>query len=99
MAENTIFQTEKTLGELGDKVTDSEKAPVNDAIAKLRETIKSGNTEAIKADTEALQKAFYPIAEKLYQAQANAQGAGANAGDTNDDNTYYDAGFEDKTGN
>ncbi len=100
MAENTIFQTEKTLTDLGDKVTDSEKAPVNDAIAKLRETIKSGNTEAIKADTEALQKAFYPIAEKLYQAQAGqqnqgGQGAGFNAGD----NTYYDAGFEDKTGN
>ena len=100
MAENTIFQTEKTLTDLGDKVTDSEKAPVNDAIAKLRETIKSGNTDAIKADTEALQKAFYPIAEKLYQAQANQQGQGGqDAGFNAGDNTYYDAGFEDKTGN
>ena len=102
MAENTIFQTEKTLADLGDKVSDSEKAPVNDAIAKLRETIKGGNTDAIKADTEALQKAFYPIAEKLYQAQAGQQqgnpgaGAGYSAGG---DQNYYDAGFEDKTGN
>jgi molecular chaperone DnaK len=100
-AENTIFQTEKTLADLGDKVSDSEKAPVNDAIAKLRETIKGGNTDAIKADTEALQKAFYPIAEKLYQAQAGQQGnpgAGADYSAGGDQN-YYDAGFEDKTGN
>ena len=100
-AENTIFQTEKTLSDLGDKVSDSEKAPVNDAIAKLRETIKGGNTDAIKADTEALQKAFYPIAEKLYQAQAGQQGnpgAGADYSAGGDQN-YYDAGFEDKTGN
>ena len=102
MAENTIFQTEKTLGELGDKVSDSDKAPVNDAIAKLRETLKGGNTEAIKADTEALQKAFYPIAEKLYQAQAGQQGGDPNGGagySAGGDQNYYDAGFEDKTGN
>ncbi len=98
MAENTIFQTEKTLSDLGDKVSDSEKAPVNDAIAKLRETIKGGNTDAIKADTEALQKAFYPIAEKLYQSQAQNQQGNPGAGQSSDDNTYYDAGFEDKTG-
>ena len=101
MAENTIFQTEKTLADLGDKVSDSEKVPVNDAIAKLRETIKGGNTDAIKADTEALQKAFYPIAEKLYQSQAGQQqaGSGEGAGFGGGDQNYYDAGFEDKTGN
>jgi molecular chaperone DnaK len=101
MAENTIFQTEKTLSDLGDKVSASEKAPVNDAIAKLRETIKGGNIDAIKADTEALQKAFYPIAEKLYQSQAQTQGnhgAGESYSAGGDQN-YYDAGFEDKTGN
>ena len=96
-AENMIFQTEKTLSDLGDKVTDADKAPVNDAIAKLKETVKNGSTEDIKADTEALQKAFYPIAEKLYQAQQQA-GAGAEGGQGADGN-YYDAGFEDKTGN
>ena len=99
MAENTIFQTEKTLSDLGDKVSDSEKAPVNDAIAKLRETIKGGNTDAIKADTEALQKAFYPIAEKLYQSQAQNQQQAGNGGEGySDGQNYYDAGFEDKTG-
>ena len=96
MAENMIFQTEKSLGELGDKVTDAEKAPVNEAIEKLKATVATGNTEAIKADTEALQKAFYPIAEKLYAEEAAKQ---QNAGGTGADGNYYggDADFEDKT--
>jgi len=73
MADQTIYQTEKTLSELGDKATDADKAPVTAAIEKLKETLKGTDVEAIKADTEAVQKAFYPIAEKLY-AQANPQG-------------------------
>ena len=85
------------MTDLGDKITDADKAPVNDAIAKLKETINSGNVEAIKADTEALQKAFYPIAEKIYKEQAEAQGAqGAQDGAAGDGN-YYNADFEDKT--
>ncbi len=97
MAENMIFQTEKSMNDLGDKISDDDKAPVNAAIEKLKSTIQSGDTEAIKADTEALQKAFYPIAEKIYQAQggADAQSAGGDAGDGN----FYggDNDFEDKT--
>ena len=99
-AEHMIFQTEKSLADLGDKVSEADKAPVNEAIEKLKATVATGDTEAIKADTEALQKAFYPIAEKLYQAQASAE-QGANQGGTGADGTYYgtDADFEDKTGN
>ena len=99
-AEHMIFQTEKTLNDLGDKVTEADKAPVNEAIEKLKATIQGGNTEAIKADTEALQKAFYPIAEKLYQAQG-AQGDAGQQGGAGADGNYYgsDADFEDKTGN
>ena len=96
-AENMIFQTEKTMNELGDKVTDADKAPVNEAIEKLRASIAGGNTETIKADTEALQKAFYPIAEKLY-AQNQAQGeGGAEGAGTGADGNYYGTDFEDKT--
>ncbi len=98
-ADSLIFQSEKALGELGDKVTEEEKAPINAAIEKLRESIKSDNTEAIKADTEALEKAFYAVSEKLYQ-QANPAGAdGANpgAGAQSGDGTYYNADYEDKT--
>ena len=96
-AENMIFQIEKSMGDLGDKITDGEKAPVNEAITKLKATIATGDTEAIKADTEALQKAFYPLAEKLYQqAQGADNGAGA-ADDANAGGDVYGADFEDKT--
>ena len=105
-ADSLIFQSEKTLAELGDKVTEDEKAPVAAAIEKLKETVKSGDTEAIKADTEALEKSFYAISEKLYAQAQNAQGgADAGAGTQNggaqtdeNGNTYYNADFEDKTG-
>ena len=98
-AENAIFQTEKTMTELGEKLTEEDKAPVNAAIEKLKETIKGGDTEAIKADTEALEKSFYPIAEKLYKEQASAQGQGDANGGAQDagDGNYYNADFEDKT--
>ena len=99
-AESLIFQSEKTLTELGDKVSEADKAPVTAAIEKLKETVKSGDTEAIKADTEALEKAFYAISEQLYkqaQAEQAAQG-GAQAGpDMGADGTYYNADYEDKT--
>ncbi len=102
-AESLIFQSEKALGELGDKVSEDEKQPVKDAIEKLRTTLASGDTAAIKADTEALEKSFYAISEKLYAQQGGAQGAGfdpnGNPGAGADGNgTYYNADYEDKTG-
>ena len=107
-AESMVLQCEKTLSDLGDKVSDTDKATVQAAIDKLKETAKGNDTEAIKADTEALEKAFYPIAEKMYAqaggAQGGAQGFDPNAqnnagGDANGsaNNGYYNADFEDKT--
>nr|MBQ5810979.1 Hsp70 family protein [Clostridia bacterium] len=101
-AESLIFQSEKTLTELGDKVSDAEKAPVTAAIEKLKATVATGDTAAIKADTEALEKAFGDIAQKLYSQTQGAQGgAGFDAGANGsaDGNTYYNADFEDKTNN
>ncbi len=98
-AESMIFQIEKSMTDAGDKFTDADKAPVNEAIEKLKETIKGGDVAAIKADTEALEKAFYPLAEKLYAASgAGAQGFDPNAGATGD-GTVYGTDFEDKTDN
>ncbi len=97
-AESLIFQSEKTLSDIGDKMPESELTDVKAAIEKLKETVKTNNTEAIKADTEVLEKAFYAVSEKLYQAQA-AQGGQAdpNGGAQNagGDGTYYDTNFED----
>ena len=102
-ADSIIFQSEKTLGEIGDKLPDSDKEDVKAAIEKLKATVATGNTEAIKADTEALEKAFYALSEKLYAQQGGAQGAGfdagADAGAQGGDGTYYNADYEDKTEN
>ncbi len=98
-AENLIFQSEKTLGEIGDKFAESDTAPVKDAIEKLKATVNTGNTDAIKADTEALQQAFGKLSEKLYAAQGGAQGdpnMGGNPGNMGGDG-YYNADFEDNS--
>ncbi|MBE6589788.1 MAG: molecular chaperone DnaK, partial [Ruminococcaceae bacterium] len=98
-AESLIFQSEKTLGELGDKADPADVQNVKDAIEKLKETLKGGDVEAIKADTEAVEKSFYAISEKLYSQQAGAQGANPNAGADGQDGTYYNASYEDNSGN
>lgn len=103
-ADSLIFQSEKTLGEIGDKLPESDKDEVKAAVEKLKETVKGGDTEAIKADTEALEKAFYTLSEKLYKATGAQQGAGADMGgdagsEQSGDGTYYNADYEDKTEN
>ena len=99
-AENLIFQSEKTLGEIGDKVSEADTAPVKDAIEKLKATVNTGDVDAIKADTEALQQAFGKLSEKLYAAQGGAQGGdpnmGCNPGNMGGDG-YYNADFEDNS--
>ena len=97
-ADSMVFQCEKTLNELGDKVDAADKADVEAAIAKLKETIAGGNTDAIKADTEALEKSFYKISEKLY-AQQQAQGSQGfdQNGGAQDDGQFYDANYEDNS--
>lgn len=100
-AESLVFQSEKTLGELGDKVGESEKAAVTSAIEKLKETLKGSDTEAIKADTEALEKAFYAVSEQVYKQQQASGATGGAEGSTGEanggDGTYYSADYEDKT--
>ena len=91
-AEHLIYQTEKTLGELGDKVTADEKAAVEAAIEKLKEVNKGTDVQAIKDACEEVQKAFYPISEKLYQ-QAQAEQAAAGQQQPGDDGVV-DADYE-----
>ena len=76
-----VYQTERTLEELGDKVDGAEKAKVESKLNELKETLKGSDTAAIKAATEALTQVFYKLSEKMYQ-QANPQGGqpGANPG-------------------
>jgi len=105
-AESLVFQTEKTLADIGDKLSDADKADVTSAAETLKETLKGNDTEAIKRDSEALEQAFYKLSEKLYQQQGGAQGFDPNAGAGGYDPNAggfnggsYDADFEDKSGN
>ena len=79
-AEQLIYQCEKTITDMGDKLSAEEKAPVEEQITKLKETLKGTDTEAIKADTDELQKRFYKIAEKMYAESQTAGAAGQTPG-------------------
>ncbi len=93
-ADQMVYQCEKTLADMGDKIPADDKGKVQGALDKLKETLKGQDTAAIKADTEALQQAFYAVSEKLYQ-QANPQGAqpGGDAGGAQE-GQYYDADYK-----
>ena len=101
-ADQVIYQTEKALEDAKDKISADDKASVEAALNKLKEAMKGTDVEAIKAATEEASKAFYPIAEKMYQ-QTGAQGGaqpgpdmgGAQAGGaTNTDPNVVDADYE-----
>ena len=95
-ADQVAYQTEKTLGELGDKIDASEKSKIQAAVDHLKEVNKGTDVEAIKAATEEVQKAFYAVSEKLYQ-QAGAQQGQPQDGQTGNkpgDDGVVDADYE-----
>ncbi len=82
-ADTLIYQTEKQLADLGDKIEADDKAKIDGALNELKEKVKGTDNEAIKASTEELTKVFYEISSKLYQ-QTGAEGApGAEGFDPN----------------
>ena len=100
-ADQVVYQTEKALEDAKDKISADDKATVEAALNKLKDALKGTDVAAIKAATEEASKAFYPIAEKMYQ-QANPQGGqqpgpdmgGAQAGSASSDPNVVDADYE-----
>ena len=96
-ADQMVYQAEKTLSEVGDKISAEDKNKVQSGIDNLKEKLKGEDTAAIKAATEELQQAFFAVSEKLYQ-QANPQGAGPDMGGQpggdNGGQQYYDADYK-----
>jgi len=74
-----VYQSEKTLRELGDKLDASDKAKIEEEINKVKEALKGTDVSRIKAATEALTQAFYSVSSKIYQQNPGAQG-GPNPG-------------------
>ena len=106
-AESLIYNSQKTLDELGDKVSGEEKAKVQAEIDNVKKTLEGNNVDEIKDATDKLTKVFYEISEKLYSAanannaNAGTNGADATASDVNDDakeGTVYDADYTEEDG-
>ena len=98
-ADQAIYQSEKTLAEMADKISADDKDKIETALNKLKETVKGDDIAAIKTDTEALQQAFYAVSEQMYKnvnpdgaAQAGAGAAGDGAAQNG--GQYYDADYK-----
>ena len=74
-ADQAVYQCEKSIEELGDKLEDADKTELQGKIDALKETLKGEDLEAIKAAQEELMKSFYAVSEKVYKANAPADGA------------------------
>ena len=92
-ADQIIYQTEKTLGELGDKIDASEKSSIQAEVDALKELNTGTDIEAIKAGIDKVQQAFYKVSEKLYQ-QANPQGNPQGGYQAANDDGVVDADYE-----
>ncbi len=100
--EQAVYQTENTVKELGDKLTEDEKTALNEKLDALKETLKDTDNDKIKSATEELQKKFYEVSTRIYQEAAKAQQEQQNA-ETKDgnphggDGTVDDADYKDVT--
>ena len=99
-ADQMVYQSEKTITDLGDKLDATDKGELENKINALKEALKGSNVDDIKAKQEDLQKKFYEVSSKVYGA-AGAQGApqgepqsGAQSGPTGDDG-YVDADYKE----
>lgn len=79
-ADSMVYQSEKTIKDLGDKLSADDKSKIETEINKVKEALKGTDNEAIKAATEALTQAFYDVSAKIYQQNPGAQGADPGAG-------------------
>lgn len=102
-AESLVYNCQKTVDELGDKISSEEKAKAETEIANVKKALEGSDVEAIKAATEKLTTVFYSISEKLYaqtagakqQAEANGANAGTTEGPKTDENgNVYNAEYK-----
>lgn len=95
-AESLIYQTEKSLKDLGDKISDDEKSSITSKVDALKNALNSDDPKEIKSKSEDLTNDFYKISQKLYE-NVNPNQAGTNAsgeGETKADDDVVDADYE-----
>ncbi|MCE5196845.1 MAG: molecular chaperone DnaK [Negativicutes bacterium] len=86
-ADNQVYQTEKTLKDLGDKVSAAEKAEAETAVQKVKDALKGSDAEAIKKASEELTEHLYKLSSKVYEQQQASQAAGGQAPNQNSTDT------------
>ncbi|MBR1832981.1 MAG: molecular chaperone DnaK [Ruminiclostridium sp.] len=102
-ADQMVYQVEKSMNDFGDKVTQSDKDAVNPKLDALKEALKGSDINAIKNAKDELQKAFYEVAQRVYQqtggqpgaAGPDVQGEGTSSMGGNPDDNIVDADFKD----
>ena len=95
-ADQLVYTAEKTVNDLGDKLTEEEKTDIKGAADALKEALKGTDVEAIKVKQEDLQKKVYAVSEKVYKAAQEAQAqAGQQGAPNGDPNNVYDADYTD----
>lgn len=96
-ADQLVYQTEKSVADLGDKISDTEKSDINTKLDALKEALKGENLEEIKAKQDELQKAFYAVSEKLYKdaAAQNPQGGAPEQNPQGGDDNVVDADYKE----
>jgi molecular chaperone DnaK len=93
-ADSMIYQTEKTLRELKDKISDSERNKIQEKIDQLRKALEGSNVDEIKAKTEELSQEFYSISQKLYQQASQGTQTGSSSNDAKGNDDVVDADYE-----
>ncbi len=97
-ADQMVYQAEKTVTDMGDKLSDDEKKSINDGVEALKEALKGTDIEAVKAKQEELQKALFAVSEKVYKeaaAKAQAEQQAQPEGEAKKDDNVYDAEYTD----
>ncbi len=94
-ADSLVYQSEKSIKDLGDKVSAEDKAKIEAGVNKVKDALKGTDTEAIKKATEELQQAFYDVSAKIYQQAGGAPGADPNAAGFGGQQGSADAGNDD----
>lgn len=99
-ADSSVYQAEKMIKDLGDKLDAADKSDIEAAIQKVKDASAANNTADMKKTTEELQQAFYKVSEKIYKQNPGAAGAGydpnqaaGNAGAQNGEDTVVDADY------
>ena len=98
-AESLVYNSQKTLDELGDKISAEEKSKVEAEIANVNKALEGKDVEEIKKATESLTQVFYSISSKLYQNAQNTQNAQNSANGTTDNGTTTTTAEEENTEN